>query len=97
VSAARASALAQVPAWCGTCGESFRLAELTEQGAAGRCPRCGYALAPSYVAVLDTAVRQLLAAAADLAEGGRVLRETAPRLHVDTRALCAALEKVLDR
>jgi len=47
-------------AWCGHCGESFRLAELTEGGFDGRCPRCGKDLAPGYVPVASAAVHDVL-------------------------------------
>jgi hypothetical protein len=79
----------EVAAWCGHCGESFRLAELVEDGFTGRCPRCGRDLAPGYVPVAATAVREVLTAAEALAAAGRRLRDVAPRLHVDARDLAA--------
>jgi DNA-directed RNA polymerase subunit RPC12/RpoP len=82
-----------VSARCGFCGETFRLVELISAGAQpGRCPRCGASFAPSYVPVLDTAVRELLAAA-DALEGALwQVREVAPQLDVDARRLGLALE-----
>jgi hypothetical protein len=81
-----------VSAWCGHCGESFRLAELVEGGFDGRCPRCGRELAEaSYLPVASGAVHDVLRAAAALDEAATRLREVAPRLHVDGRKLRADL------
>jgi hypothetical protein len=81
-----------VSAWCGHCGESFRLAELVEGGFDGRCPRCGGELAEaSYLPVASGAVHDVLRAAAALDEAATRLREVAPRLHVDGRKLRADL------
>lgn len=85
-----------VRAWCGSCGESFPLAEVVEPPAAGRCPRCGLAFAPSYASVAVSAVRRLLEAVAELEEAGETLRGVAPRLHVDVRALDAEVGEALD-
>jgi hypothetical protein len=84
-----------VGAWCGRCGESFRLAELVESGFSGRCPRCAVDLAGSYGPVVSAAVHDLLAAvgAADVA--ATRLRDAAPRLHVDARRLAASLAEAL--
>lgn len=85
-----------VGAWCGRCGESFGLVEAVDGDVAGSCPRCGVSFGPSYTAVLVTAVRRLLAAADDLMAAGGQLRDVAPRLHVDAKALCIDLETTLD-
>lgn len=85
-----------VGAWCGHCGQPFRLVELVESGAPGSCPRCGEALAPGYGVVVATAGRQVLAAADALAAAGRQLAEVAPRLHLDTATLAANLRAVID-
>jgi hypothetical protein len=82
-------------AWCGHCGESFRLAELTDGGFDGRCPRCGKDLAPGYVPVASAAVHDVLAATAALAEAAARLRDVAPRLHVDARKLTDDMTTVL--
>jgi hypothetical protein len=82
-------------AWCGHCGESFRLAELAEGGFDGRCPRCGKDLAPGYVPVASAAVHDVLAATAAFAEAAARLRDVAPRLHVDARKLTDDMTTVL--
>jgi hypothetical protein len=82
-------------AWCGHCGESFRLAELVESGFSGRCPRCGNDLAPGYTPVAGAAVHDLLAAATAFSEAGARLRDVAPRLHLDRRKLDADLADAL--
>jgi len=84
-----------VGAWCGHCGESFRLAELVADGYSGRCPRCGLELSAGYVPVASAAVHDLLAAAAALADAAARLRDVAPRLHVDGRRLTADLSASL--
>jgi len=85
-----------VGAWCGHCGESFRLAELVDGGFDGRCPRCGQELAEaSYLPVASSAVHDVLRAAAALDESATRLREVAPRLHVDGRKLRADLTEAL--
>ena len=78
-----------VGAWCGHCGESFRLAELVADGYDGRCPRCGKELSPGYVPVASAAVHDLLAATEALADAAARIRDIAPRLHVDARKLTA--------
>jgi uncharacterized paraquat-inducible protein A len=85
-----------VQAWCGRCGESFPLVEVVDSGTPGHCPRCGVALAPEYAAVLVSAVRQVLAAAAVLEQSGAQLADVAPLLHIDRRALAEELEGSLD-
>jgi hypothetical protein len=82
-------------AWCGHCGESFRLAELVEDGFTGRCPRCGRDLAPGYGPVASGAVHELMTAAASLESAAARLRDVAPRLHVDARKLAGDLAEAL--
>ena len=86
-----------VTAWCGMCGESFRLLEVVEGGNAGRCPRCGESFAAGYTAVLAGAVHQLASAADALDGAARQLADVAPALHVDRRKLYAELDDALDR
>jgi hypothetical protein len=82
-------------AWCGHCGESFRLAELVEDGFTGRCPRCGEDLAPGYAPVASAAVHDAIRAATALEGAAARLRDVAPRLHIDARKLNADLADVL--
>jgi len=84
-----------IGAWCGHCGESFRLAELVDDGFTGRCPRCGRDLAPGYAPVASAAVHELMHAAAALEGAARRLRDVAPRLHVDARKLTADLAEAV--
>ena len=84
-------------AWCGHCGESFRLAELVDGGFDGRCPRCGKDLAPGYLTVASAAVHDVLAAANSFAEAAARLRDVAPRLHVDARKLSEDMTAVLGK
>jgi len=84
-----------VGAWCGHCGESFRLGELVEDGFTGRCPRCGEDLAPGYGPVVSAAVHDLIRAATALEGAAGRLRDAAPRLHIDARKLCADLTEAL--
>jgi hypothetical protein len=84
-----------VEAWCGHCGESFRLAELVESGFDGHCPRCGAQHASEYLPVASAAVHDVLAAAAALAGAAARLRDVAPRLHVDARKLNADLSEAM--
>jgi hypothetical protein len=86
----------QVTAWCGWCGESFRLDEMTAQGFSGRCPRCGEPLSPDYTPVASAAVHELLDAAEQLSAAAIRLREVAPRLHLDARRLTADISESLD-
>jgi hypothetical protein len=76
-----------VRAWCGHCGESFRLAELVDPAFSGRCPRCGAELAPGYVPVASVAVHDVARAARELHAATARLRDVAPRLHLDVRRL----------
>jgi hypothetical protein len=85
----------ELRAWCGNCGESFRLAELVEGGFSGRCPRCSEDLAPGYTPVASAAVHDLLRAASELEQAASRLDESAPRLHVDARKLAADLGTAL--
>jgi hypothetical protein len=82
-------------AWCGHCGESFRLGELVEDGFSGRCPRCGRDLAPGYTSVASAAVHDVIRGAAALEEAAARLHDIAPRLHVDARKLAADLGEAL--
>jgi hypothetical protein len=84
-----------VGAWCGHCGESFRLAELVENGFSGRCPRCGRELTPGYTSVASAAVHDVLTAATALEEAAARLHDMAPRLHLDARKLNADLNDAL--
>jgi len=85
-----------VGAWCGHCGESFRLAEMVEGGFDGRCPRCGQELAePSYLPVASAAVHDVVRAAQALEVAMTRVRDVAPRLHVDGRKLRADLTDAL--
>lgn len=89
-----------VPAWCGHCGESFDLAEVLAPaaggGEAGHCPRCGAALAPGYLTVLMSAARSLTSALESAGAAAAQLRDIAPALHVDHRAVCDRLREALD-
>ena len=84
-----------IGAWCGHCGESFRLGEMTEDGFDGRCPRCGFEFASGYLPVASAAVHDVLDAAAALESAAARLRDVAPRLHVDARKLNADLAAAL--
>lgn len=82
-----------VGAWCGACGDSFRLLQVVEDGNAASCPRCGSSFAPAYAVVVAQAVRRQASAAANLAAAGQQLRDVAPRLHVDWAKLDADLDR----
>lgn len=82
-------------AWCGHCGESFRLDELVAEGYSGRCPRCGRDLSPGYTPVASAAVHEVMTAAAALEGAVGRLHEVAPRLHLDARKLCADISEAL--
>jgi hypothetical protein len=84
-----------VGAWCGSCGQSFRLAELVAGGFDGKCPRCGFAFADGYLPVASAAVHDVLTAAKALHESIGRLRDVAPRLHVDGRKLQSDLADVV--
>jgi len=84
-----------VGAWCGHCGESFRLEELVADGYTGRCPRCGRELSPGYGPVASSAVHELMAAAAALEGAAGRLHDVAPRLHIDARKLCADIAEAV--
>ena len=82
-------------AWCGHCGQSFRLAELVDDGYDGRCPRCGRELSPGYVPVASAAVHDVIAATTALEHAAARLRDVAPRLHLDIRKLNADIAEAL--
>jgi hypothetical protein len=84
-----------VGAWCGSCGESFRLAELVEAGFDGRCPRCGFAYAEGYLPVASAAVHDVLRAASAFADAVSRLHDVAPRLHLDARKLRSDLTEAV--
>jgi len=80
-----------IGAWCGLCGDSFRLEELVAAGYTGRCPRCGRDLSPGYAPVGSAAVHDAIAAAAAFEGAVSRLHDVAPHLHLDARKLCADL------
>lgn len=84
-----------IGAWCGNCGESFRLAELVAVGYSGRCPRCGRDLSPGYAPVASAAVHEVMTAATALEGAVGRLHDIAPRLHLDARKLCADLSDAI--
>lgn len=85
-----------VGAWCGRCGQRFRLVELLEPPTLGECPRCGEPFGAGYAGLLAGDVRRLAAAAVSLADAGGQLAEVAPALHLDTVRLAADLRAALD-
>jgi hypothetical protein len=84
-------------AWCGNCGETYRLAQIVEEGAGGRCPRCGFVYSHEYNAVVGTTCAQILTASAALDDALSRLADIAPELHVDRDQLYATLDKHLQR
>lgn len=84
-------------AWCGHCGESFRLAQVVEEGSGGRCPRCGIVFSHEYNAVVTTASSQVIAAHAQLEQALQRVTEIAPLLHIDREALYKSLDAHLSR
>jgi uncharacterized paraquat-inducible protein A len=84
-------------AWCGHCGESFRLAQVVEEGQGGRCPRCGIVYSHEYNAVVTTAASQAIAAHAQLEHALQQIADIAPLLHVDREALFKSLDTHLAR
>lgn len=84
-----------VTAWCGHCGQRFRLVEVCDGIPPASCPRCGDPFAPGYASVVVTAARRFLAAADALAQAGSELTDVAPALHVDAQALSGQLTAVL--
>jgi hypothetical protein len=84
-------------AWCGHCGESFRLAQVVEEGSGGRCPRCDIVFSHEYNAVVTTAASQVIEAHQRLEHGLRQLADMAPLLHVDREALFKSLDEHLSR
>ena len=53
-------------AWCGHCGEGFRLAQVVEEGRGGRCPRCDFVYSHEYNAVVGTTCAQIITASVAL-------------------------------
>lgn len=84
-------------AWCGNCGESFRLAQVVEEGSGGRCPRCGIVFSHEYNAVVTQSAAQLIQAHAALEHALQRLTDIAPLLHVDREALYKSLDAHLSR
>ena len=84
-------------AWCGHCGESFRLAQVVEEGSGGRCPRCGIVFSHEYNAVVTQSASQLIAAHAALEHALQRIADIAPLLHVDREALVKSLDAHLAR
>lgn len=84
-------------AWCGHCGESFRLAQVVEEGTGGRCPRCGIVFSHEYNAVVTTSAQRAIAAHAQLSDALERLADIAPLLHVDREALYKSLDSYLLR
>ena len=84
-------------AWCGHCGESFRLAQVVEEGNGGRCPRCGIVFSHEYNAVVTQAASDAIAAHQKLEDALQRIAEIAPLLHVDREALYKSLDTHLVR
>lgn len=84
-------------AWCGHCGESFRLAQVVEEGTGGRCPRCGFVFSHEYNAVVTSAASEAIAAHQRLLQSLQRINEMAPQLHVDREALFKSLDEFLLR
>ena len=84
-------------AWCGNCGESFRLAQVIQEGTGGRCPRCGIVFSHEYNAVVVNAAAQVIAAHVALENGLQQVADVAPLLHVDREALIKSLDEHLSR
>ena len=84
-------------AWCGHCGEAFRLAQVVEEGNGGRCPRCAIVFSHEYNAVVTTSAQQVMVAHQQLEHALQRLAEIAPLLHVDREALYKSLDTYLLR
>lgn len=84
-------------AWCGHCGESFRLAQVVEEGVGGRCPRCGIVFSHEYNAVVTQSVIDAIGAHERLEHALQRIAEIAPLLHVDREALYKSLDAHLAR
>ena len=84
-------------AWCGHCGEAFRLAQVVEEGNGGRCPRCGIVFSHEYNAVVTTSAQQAMVAHQQLEDALQRITEIAPLLHVDREALYKSLDAYLLR
>lgn len=86
-----------VDGWCGHCGETFRLAQIVDEGSGGRCPRCGIVYNHEYNALVTSTVAEFVASADVLYEAAGRLADIAPLLHVDREAFYKALDEFLDR
>jgi hypothetical protein len=86
-----------IQGWCGNCGESFRLAQIVEEGEGGRCPRCAFVYSHEYNAVVTTAVMQFLQASEIVDAALRQLADIAPQLHVDREDYYKHLDQYLNR
>lgn len=84
-------------AWCGHCGESFRLAQVVEEGNGGRCPRCGIVFSHEYNAMVTASATQVIEAHQRLEAALQRVAEVAPLLHVDREALIKSLDSHLQR
>ena len=84
-------------AWCGHCGESFRLAQVVEEGNGGRCPRCGIVFSHEYNAMVTASATQVIEAHQRLEAALQRVSEVAPLLHVDREALIKSLDSHLQR
>jgi uncharacterized Zn finger protein len=84
-------------AWCGHCGETFRLAQVVEEGNGGRCPRCGYVYSHEYNAVVTASAAEVIAAHGELETALQRITDIAPLLHIDREALHKSLDAHLSR
>jgi hypothetical protein len=84
-------------AWCGHCGESFRLAQVVEEGSGGRCPRCGIVFSHEYNAMVTASAVQVIDAHQQLESALQRVSEVAPLLHIDREALIKSLDSHLQR
>ncbi len=84
-------------AWCGHCGESFRLAQVVAEGNGGRCPRCGIVFSHEYNAVVTSSAAAAIKAHAELEDALQRIADIAPLLHVDREALFKSLDTHLAR
>ncbi len=86
-----------IQGWCGNCGDSFRLAQIVEEGEGGRCPRCGVVYSHEYNAVVTTAISQFLQASEIVDAALRQLSDIAPQVHVDREDYYKHLDRYLNR
>jgi hypothetical protein len=84
-------------AWCGHCGETFRLAQVVEEGNGGRCPRCGYVYSHEYNAVVTASAAEVIDAHRGLEHALQRITDIAPLLHIDREALHKSLDAHLSR